>query len=99
MNENNISIERAEGQLEGLGFATELLKQLKDTIKRQWILLIIVLGLWAGTISGFVWYLYQYDFVSYDYSQDGDGFNNMNTGEQGDVDYNGPDAESEKANP
>lgn len=45
--------------------------------------MIIVLCLWFSTIGGFVWYLNQYDFTSY--SQDGEGYNNINTGEQGDV--------------
>lgn len=37
-------------------------------------------------VAAFLIYLYQYDFQSY--SQDGNGYNNINTGEQGDV-YNG----------
>lgn len=39
-------------------------------------------------------YLYQYDFQSY--SQDGNGYNNINTGEQGDV-YNGTEIPSTEA--
>lgn len=33
--------------------------------RRMFTALITVLVLWAATIGGFVWYLYQYDFVSY----------------------------------
>lgn len=80
------STERIEGEIEGINFATEILKQLKDTIKRQWIALVIVLCLWAATIGGFIWYINQYDYVSY--SQDGEGYNNINTDVQGDVNNN-----------
>lgn len=54
MDENKISIAHMEGQVEDLGFATELLIQLKNTIKKLWVSLIIVLFLWAATIGAFV---------------------------------------------
>ena len=56
------STERIEGEIEGINFATEILRQLKDTIRRQWIMLIIVLCLWATTIGAFLLYLNQYDY-------------------------------------
>ncbi len=61
---------------------------------RNWLfgLLVFVLILWAATIGLFVWYLNQYDFVSY--TQDGDGYNNINNRVQGDV-INGAESESE----
>lgn len=61
---------------------------------RNWLfgLLAFVLILWAATIGLFVWYLNQYDFVSY--TQDGDGYNNINNRVQGDV-INGAESESE----
>lgn len=61
---------------------------------RNWLfgLLVFVLILWAATIGLFVWYLNQYDFVSY--TQDGDGYNNINNHVQGDV-INGAESESE----
>jgi hypothetical protein len=46
---------------------------------------VITTLLWFSTIIGFVWHLNQYDFASYTYEQDGDGYNNVNTGMQGDV--------------
>jgi len=88
------STERIEGEISGINFATEILRQLKDTIRRQWILVIVILSLWFATIGGFVWYLYQYDFVSYEVSTDGGGNANY-IGNDGDV-FNGI---SESQNP
>lgn len=72
----------------------DVIKDYRMMLKRMFILLLVVLGLWAGTIGGFVWYLNQYDFVSY--TQDGDGYNNINNRVGGDV-FNG--AEGENPNP
>ena len=65
------------------GLAIELLKEVKVQTKRWMIAFFTVLVLWFATIGGFVWYLNQYDFVNYE--QDGEGYNNINNGEQGDV--------------
>lgn len=64
-------------------FVLELLSEIKMQSKRWMIAFFVVLGLWAATIGGFVWFLNQYEFEYY--SQDGNGYNNINTGEQGDV--------------
>ncbi len=73
-------------------FYEQLEKEKKDKDKsvKHWkqaciavsIALIVFLASLFGTV-GYV--LYNYDFVSYE--QDGNGFNNMNTGQQGDVDF------------
>lgn len=63
--------------------AFELLQEVKRQTKRWTVAFFVVVALWAATIGGFIWYLNQYDFSSY--SQDGNGYNNINTGEQGDV--------------
>lgn len=63
--------------------AFELLQEVKMQTKRWTVAFFVVVALWAATIGGFIWYLNQYDFSSY--SQDGNGYNNINTGEQGDV--------------
>lgn len=80
--------------------AMDLLQDYKLNFKRGFALLIIVLILWTATIFGFVWYLNQYDFVSY--TQDGSGYNNINTRVEGSV-YNnngtevqGPDEKAEE---
>jgi len=72
---------------------SELIDLLKLQCKRWAIAFFIVLFLWAATIGGFIWYLNLYDFESY--SQDGSGYNNINTGEQGDV-INGAEIPPEK---
>lgn len=83
--ENNL--DKVEGQLEGLNFATEILKQLKETIKKQWIIIVILIAVLFA--SNMAWlYVYQlYDYTSYEYTQDGTGLNNLNNGEQGAVNF------------
>lgn len=45
------------------------------TIKRLIAALFVVIALWFSTIGVFIWYLNQYDFESYEYTQDGEGLN------------------------
>lgn len=82
---------------EAEGIAMELLHDFKEHNKRmdeynkRLISIVKTLSIsFALTViaivAAFLIYLYQYDFQSY--SQDGNGYNNINTGEQGDV-YNG----------
>ena len=59
--------------------------------KRQWIVILALIA--SLLITNIGWLLYENSFDTYSYSQDGNGQNNMNTGEQGDV-YYGPAAES-----
>ena len=63
--------------------ATDLLGEVKTQTKRWMIAFFTVLILWALTIGGFIWFLNQYEFEVY--TQDGSGYNNINSGEQGDV--------------
>lgn len=58
-------------------------------VKRFVCLLLVIIFLWACTIGVFVWYLNQYDFANYEYSQDGEGVNIM--GNENGVDYNVPE--------
>ena len=60
------------------------------TIKRQWIAIIVLICLLFGSFGLFVWYESQ--FVTVSYEQDGDGLNNVNVGEQGDIN-NGAESE------
>lgn len=82
----NERIVDVEERVEHLNFATEILQELKSTIKRLWIILIVILSLWAATIGGFVWYISQYDYIGY--SQDGNGYNNVNVNNGGSVQNN-----------
>lgn len=86
------------------GIAMELLRDFKEHNKRmdehnrRLISMVKTLSIsFALTVivivAAFLIYLYQYDFQSY--SQDGNGYNNINTGEQGDV-YNGTEIPSTK---
>lgn len=61
--------------------------------KRQWVIIIaLIVTLLASNVG---WLIYESQFETYTYSQDGEGLNNINTGEQGDVLY-GPEAENQK---
>lgn len=62
-------------------FATEVIEQSKKSAKRWFIAWIITFSALVGTN---ICWIYQYS--SYDYvSQDGEGINNINTGDQGDL--------------
>lgn len=45
-------------------WVSELIDLVKSQCKRWAMAFFAVLGLWAATIAGFIWYLNQYDFVS-----------------------------------
>lgn len=72
--------------------AMELLKGYSSQAHRWFIAFVIVLCMWFGTIGGFIWFLNQYNFESYEYSQDSQGINNINNHIGGTV-YNGAEAE------
>ena len=51
--------------------------------KKLWIALIISIIIIFAQFAGFVWYESLYETISYE--QDGEGINNVNLGEQGDL--------------
>ena len=53
------------------------------TIKRLIIALIVAIALLFA--SNIAWLYYESQFDTYSYEQDGEGINNINTGEQGDI--------------
>lgn len=53
--------------------------------KRLWIVIIILIAALLATNIG--WLIYESQFETIYWEQDGDGLNNMNTGEQGDVTF------------
>lgn len=61
--------------------------------KRQWIVIIVLIFALLASNIGWIWYESQFDTYTYEYTQDGQGLNNINTGEQGDVLY-GPETEN-----
>ncbi len=59
-------------------------------IKRMWIALIVAIAMLFASNIG--WLIYESQFVTVSYEQDGDGLNNVNVGEQGDIN-NGAESE------
>lgn len=52
-------------------------------IKRLWIALIVAISMLFASNVG--WLIYESQFVTVSYEQDGNGVNNVNLGEQGDI--------------
>lgn len=61
--------------------------------KRLFLMLLITIGILFVTNVGWICYASLYDTVTY--TQDGEGINNINTGEQGDVIGDGANTENE----
>ena len=59
------------------------MNRMERIVKRQWIALIVALCMLFGSFAGFIWYESQFETISYE--QDGEGINNVNLGEQGDL--------------
>lgn len=68
-------------------FAMELLKGYSAQAKRWFIACLVILSMWLATIGGFVWFISQYDYESYEITADGDSNANY-IGEDGNI-YNG----------
>ncbi len=64
-------------------------------IKRQWIAIILLICMLFGAFGLFVWYESLYETISYE--QDGEGINNVNLGEQGDLNNGSKGAIQEEA--
>jgi hypothetical protein len=60
-------------------------------IKRMWIALIVAVSMIFASNVG--WLIYESQFETITYEQDGDGINNVNYGQQGDLN-NGAESES-----
>lgn len=57
--------------------------RLMGIIKKQFVAIIVLICLLFGSFGLFVWYESQFETISYE--QDGEGINNVNLGEQGDL--------------
>jgi len=69
----------------------EIQRSEKHTLK--WMVAFFVcLALFVGTNIG--WLIYESQFETISYQQDGEGLNNVNVGEQGDINY-GAESQSE----
>jgi hypothetical protein len=67
--------------------------RMERIIKRQWIALIVAICMLFASFGLFVWYESQFETISYE--QDGEGINNVNYGEQGDLN-NGTESENQE---
>ncbi len=61
-------------------------------IKRMWIALIVAIAMLFASNIG--WLIYESQFETITYEQDGEGINNVNYGEQGDLN-NGAESENQ----
>ena len=68
-------------------------QRLMSIIKKQFIAIIVLICLLFGSFGLFVWYESQFETISYE--QDGEGINNVNYGEQGDLN-NGTESENQE---
>ena len=57
--------------------------RMERQIKRLWIALIVVIAMLFASNVG--WLIYESQFATISYEQDGEGINNVNIGEQGDL--------------
>ena len=64
--------------------------RMERQIKRLWIALIVVIAMLFASNAG--WLIYESQFATISYEQDGEGINNVNIGEQGDL-INGTESE------
>ena len=62
-------------------------------IKRMWIAIIVAISMLFASFALFVWYEAQFETITYE--QDGEGINNVNYGEQGDLN-NGTESEDQE---
>lgn len=57
--------------------------RMERQIKRLWIALLVVVVMLFASNTG--WIIYESQFETFYYEQDGEGINNVNLGEQGDL--------------
>ena len=68
-------------------------QRLMSIIKKQFIAIIVLICLLFGSFGLFVWYESQFETMTYE--QNGEGINNVNYGEQGDLN-NGAKSENQE---
>lgn len=64
--------------------------RMERRVKRLWIALLVVVMMLFASNTG--WLIYESQFETFHYEQDGEGINNVNLGEQGDLN-NGTEGE------
>lgn len=63
----------------------EEIQRLEKQVKRWMTTCFVLLGIVVAMLTGFMIYESQFETISY--TQDGEGLNNVNVGEQGDINY------------
>lgn len=53
----------------------------------KWLVVVTIVAIICTIGSNIAWLVYESQYDKISYSQDGDGNNNLNTGQQGDVNY------------
>ena len=66
--------------------------RMERQVKRLWISLVVCIAMLFACNAG--WLIYESQFETIAYEQDGDGINNVNLGEQGDLN-NGAESEDQ----
>lgn len=70
--------------------------ELAKSNRRMFTALVIVIALWFATIAGFVWYINQYDYETYNVEQGGNWGNTfIDGGNQGDINCGAESVRSE----
>ena len=87
-----------EGKNEQMYYADIIAAMAERTIKRLWVALIAALVVIVIILGSFLWYMNQYDYETYQYTQDGRGLNIIGTNALEGVDFNGADAQSDEGN-
>lgn len=79
-------------------YETEVARNERTTKRLIIALIIAIILLFLSNAAWlYAWTRYDYESEEITYTQDGEGFNNINTGEQGDV--NGPKRNNQEAEP
>lgn len=69
------------------------------TIRRMFILLLVIIVMWGLSMGAFIWYINQYDYEAYDITQDSDGVNFIGGSWLGVEVNNGTEGQGTQANP
>lgn len=69
------------------------------TIRRMFILLLVVVIMWGLSMGAFIWYLNLYDYEAYEITQDSNGVNFVGGSWLGVEVNNGTDSQSTQTHP
>lgn len=93
---DNMDLKENVSEQEEKGIAMELLGELKNTIRKQWILIVVLIILLAGTS---IYHIYQWSQFETVVVDSGDGGNAGYVGNDGDVNNYGESSSTQKEEP